>query len=334
MDDFWRDKHVVVTGSHGLVGGFLIEHLVSAGAVVTAIDDLSRGRPDRLRHIRGIVMTARGDAAAQQALPLYRGADVVFNLAAKVTGMHYNREHHCEMFCENMRLQMLPLLHALRAGVKRFCQVSTVCVYPHDMPYPVPEDWGHRGEPEPTNAGYGWAKRMGERLAQWAAHEYGLEVAIVRPSNMYGPWDYFDEATSHVIPALIRRAVESREDHLLVYGSGQQIREFLYADDGAVGMMKVTERYAAADPVNIGTGMETAISIADLAMLIQEVCAEMGAIRAPRALRFDTSLPDGYPRRGTDISKLIRVTGWQPAMPLRDGLRHTIAWWLNRERGQ
>lgn len=669
---FYTGMKVAVIGGAGMIGSFLVELLEEEGADVTVLDNLSRGRKSNLSGTRCQFIYT--DASVLTNLGPLKGAKAVFNLAAKVTGMHYNRKHHAEMFYKNMMLQIAPLRASVMWEVPLYCCVSTVCVYPHDMSFPVSEEEGHQGEPEPTNAGYGWAKRMGERYARWVAQEYGIKVGITRFSNCFskdtdvmtadgarnirdirvgdpvytlnpnnhevevgtviatqqvttdeffnfrdksvdfrvtpdhtmyyrsttayqkkpaeffreragrdtgqinlamhkpvggpelgdphvclhafidgdhtyhtgrdtvqdtphhrsqefpcsyrlrdwvrflgwfitegdialipthgknpswqiritqykdaspdtyseirgllegmgipygcngrtfyfssrmigkyleetvgrgarnkripqfvlgldfppslrlllfqtmmkgdgnksgrryttssdglkddfmhlcfllgyktvashdghcwrisisktgsrvikyrnisveqvekeeayditvdrnhiiyagrdnrlnwvgqcfGPRDYFDEETSHVIPALIRRTVE--DDFVKVYGTGLQSREFLYARDAAMGMMRVLEHYHEADPVNIGNP-ENRITIGDLAYLIQEV------VGVKKTVYFDTSIPDGYPKRGSRIDKLVEKTGWQPQTTLREGLKETVAWYLD-----
>lgn len=315
---FYAGMKVAVIGGAGMIGSHLVELLEGEGADVTVLDNLSRGRKQNLSETRCQFIYT--DASVLTNLNALKGMNAVFNLAAKVTGMHYNRKHHAEMFYENIMLQTVPLRACIMWEVPLYLQSSTVCVYPHDMAYPVYEEEGHRGEPEPTNAGYGWAKRMGERYAQWVAQEYDIKIGITRLSNAFGPRDYFDEETSHVIPALIRRTIE--DDYVMVYGTGLQSREFLYAKDAAMGMMKVLEHYPRGYPVNIGSPANR-ITIEDLADLIQEI------VGVKKPLYFDASIPDGYPRRGSRIDKLVAKAGWQPQTTLREGLRATVAWYLD-----
>lgn len=313
----WAGKRVLVTGGAGMIGSHLVEALGARGAYVTAADNLERGRRanvatgDRVRFVEADLT----DAA--QARWACLGQDAVFNLAAKVTSIDYNSTHHAEMFQRNMMLQLVPLEAARWANVKQFLQCSTVCVYPHAARLPTREEYANANDPEPTNAGYGYAKLLGERAAQWYAQEYGMEVAITRFANAYGPRDYFDLETSHVIPALIRKCLE--HDVVEVWGDGEQRREFLYAPDAADGMLRVMECYRAADPVNIGTG-ET-ISINDLLALIQY---ELGT---DKPVVHIGGKPTGHRERLADNSKLKRVTGWTPPTGLTEGLRETIAWY-------
>jgi nucleoside-diphosphate-sugar epimerase len=310
-----------------MIGHQLVRLLVEAGADVVAVDDLSRGRMGNLSGIDCEFVYA--NLTNIDSCNAIKGADAVFNLAASVTGMHYNRLHHAEMFQGNMLLQMVPLWAAVMWNVPLFLQCSTVCVYPREMSYPVAELEGHHGSPEPTNAGYGWAKRMGERYAMWvkqARPEMG--IAITRFSNCFGPADYFDHKTSHVIPALIRRTLQ--DDVVKVYGTGNQVREFLYSEDAAIGAMKVLEYYSTGQPVNIGNP-NNRISIRGLALEIQRVMLYHRWIPQTKALHFDTSIEDGYPRRGSHIARLRLATGWQPKTGLCGGLINTIQWYLDNK---
>src|SRR5437764_257800 len=187
---FWRNRRVLITGGAGFIGSHLAEYLVEDGAQVTIADNLEHGRLDNLAAIQGDIRFLRLDLRdPAHCLEACRGQEVVLNLAAKVTGIEYNRTHQREMFEQNMLLQQHPLHAAAECGVGRFLQTSTACIYPHDAIVPTPESEGFRGTPEPTNGGYGWAKRMGERLAEYYAAETDMEVSIVRPFNAYGPRD-------------------------------------------------------------------------------------------------------------------------------------------------
>jgi len=198
--------------------------------------------------------------------------------------------------------------------------VSSACAYPRDAKIPTPESEGTRGEPELTNAGYGWAKRMQEYAGRAYAQEYGMKIAIARPFNAYGPRDDFGNAEgSHVIPGLIQR-VFSGENPLVVWGTGKPTRTFLYVTDFARGLMEVAEHYAVADPVNLGTDEE--ISIGELAKLVIELSGKKLKVA------FDASKPDGQPRRNCDTTKAGHVLQWRAQVPLREGLKKTIEWYL------
>ena len=314
---FWSGRRVSVTGGAGFIGSYLTEMLVEEGAEVSVADNLERGALDRIATVKDSVRLLEGDlgspAGADDAT---KGQEIVLNLAAKVTGIEYNRFHHLDMYNANMRIISAVTDAAARNGVGRFLVVSTACIYPHDASIPTPEDEGDRGTPEPTNEGYGWAKRMAERLGVYADAETGMSVAICRPFNAYGARDHWDEASSHVIPALIKRVMDG-EDPLDVWGSGNQTRAFLHARDAATGMKLIAEKATTSDPINIGHDDE--VSIRGLTEMILEATG-----RSPD-VHFDTSRPDGYPRRGADTTRLQAVTGWVPQTPLEDGIREMIA---------
>lgn len=316
---FYRNKKVLVTGGCGFVGSYLVELLVEDGAIVTAADDLSRGTLERIKSVRGKIEFLKSDLSDyNNCLRVCKNQEIVMNLAAKVTGIEYNRTHQTDMFISNMVLQQNVIKAAAESGVRKFLQVSTACIYPHDAIIPTPESEGDRGTPEPTNSGYGWAKRMGEVLARFYARESDMEIAMVRPFNAYGLRDHFDEATSHVIPALIKRTLDG-DDPVVIWGTGNQSRVFIHAKDVALGMKIVTEKYAKADPVNIGHDNE--ITIKELIALILKITG-----RKPRVV-FDTSRPDGYPCRAADTTKLKQITGgWVPDTPLEEGIKEIVEW--------
>jgi len=319
---YWTNKKTLVTGGAGFVGSYLAELLVQAGAKVTVADDLSRGTKARLRPILKQLEFQKLDLFdPKNCLKACRGQEVVFNLAAKVTGIEYNRFHMADMFETNMKLQMNVLHAAASSGVRRFLQISTACIYPHDAIVPTPESEGKRGAPEPTNEGYGLAKLMGEKLAEYYTREEKIEVLIARPFNAYGPKDHFDEATSHVIPALIKRILDG-DDPVTIWGSGNQSRVFVHAEDIARGMMLIAEKAPAATPINVGHDQE--ITIKDL---FETICRVLGKFPKPA---FDTSKPDGYPRRAADTTLLRKITGFVPSISLEDGIRQMVDEFLSR----
>lgn len=317
---FWKRKRVLVTGGAGFIGSYLVGLLVKQQANVHVVDNLERGRLENLQSCWDDITFIQGDLRDPAICRKVTGdKDVVMNLAAKVTGIEYNRFHHGDMFTSNILINTNVLEAARLNGVKRYLAVSTACIYPHDAHVPTPESEGGRGSPEPTNEGYGWAKRMAEQQAIYYAQEYGMEIAIARPFNAYGPRDYFDRATSHVVPALIRKVLEE-DDPVVVWGSGNQTRAFVHALDVARGMMLLTEKYPAADPVNIGHDQES--SIRQLVAVILRLTGRQASVV------FDTSRPDGYPRRAADIAKLRTVTGgFVPSISLEEGVAQTIEWY-------
>ncbi len=317
---YWKNKRVLVTGGAGFIGSYLSELLVEAGAKVTVADSLVRGNRERIQAILKKIHLEEANLFEPSACAkVCQNQDVVLNLAAKVTGIEYNRFHMADMFETNMKLQMNVLHAAAECGIKRFLQVSTACIYPHDAKVPTPESEGERGSPEPTNEGYGLAKFMGEKLARYYTQEKGIEVVIVRPFNAYGPRDHFDEATSHVIPAIMKRILDE-DDPVVIWGSGNQSRAFVHARDVARGMMLAAEKAPPAEPINIGHDHE--VTIKDLFALI---CKVIG--KYPQA-HYDTSKPDGYPRRAADTTLLKKYTGFVPAISLEDGIREMLEYFV------
>ncbi len=318
--NYWNGKKVLVAGGAGFIGSYLTELLVESGARVTGVDNLARGSRERIAAVSGkINLKALDLFEPKNCLEACKGQEAVFNLAAKVTGIEYNRFNMADMFESNMKLQINVLHAASECGVKRFLQVSTACIYPHDAKVPTPESEGERGSPEPTNEGYGFAKLMGEKLANYYTREKGMHVVIGRPFNAYGPRDHYDEATSHVIPAIMKRVMDG-DDPVTIWGSGKQSRVFVHAKDIALGMLLITEKAPAATPINIGHDREVTIQ-----ELFMTICKVMG--KTPRAF-YDTSKPDGYSRRAADVSLLRKHTSFVPAISLEDGIRemyHSIS---------
>jgi len=248
--------------------------------------------------------------------------EVVIHLAAVVGGIGANRENPGRFFYENAIMGIELMERARLAGVAKFVQIGTVCSYPKFTPVPFHEDdlWG--GYPEETNAPYGLAKKM--LLVQGQAYraQYGFDVIHLIPVNLYGPGDNFDPASSHVIPALIKKCIDAREagdDHIEVWGTGSASREFLYVDDAANGIVLATERYDGEEPVNLGVGQE--ITIRSLVELIVALTRFTGEIR------WDPTKPDGQPRRALDTSRARERFGFVSATTFEDGLRRTIDWY-------
>jgi len=308
---FWTRRKVLVTGGAGFVGSHLVDLLNSQGAEVRVADNLSRGR-------RVLPGTLTGDLRdLEQALIAAQRQEVVFHLAARVAGIQYNRTHQRTMWADNVRINSTVLEAALMAGVEKYIFTSTACIYPHDAAVPTPEAEGNRGVPEPTNVGYGWAKRLGEQEAQWASQEHkSMQMIVVRPFNAYGCRDYDDPATSHVIPALIRKVLADDEP-VTVWGSGKQTRAFLHVKDFAEGLMRIAESATDSAPINLGHDNE--VSIKELMEMILEITGQ-----PTREVVYDTDMPEGYPRRAADTTRLREVTGWVPHTKLFYGLSEVI----------
>jgi GDP-L-fucose synthase len=310
---------VLVTGGNGFIGSHLVELLVSAGArvVSTASSEASRWRfLDAVRHdVETRVGDLRDREAARRAV---EGQEIVLHLAARVGGIAYNIAHPASIFRDNLDVFMNVLEASRVAGAGRFLVVSSACVYPRFCSVPTPEAEGFHGRPEPSNEGYGWAKRMEEFLGEAYTREYGMDVRIARPYNAYGPRDNFDPATSHVIPALIRRVLTG-ENPLVVWGDGTATRSFLYVSDFARGLTAVAERSPQVEAINVGSDEET--SVRTLAELIVELSGRQVEIV------FDTAKPGGQPRRTCDTSLAKRLLGFEAEVPLREGVRRTMEWY-------
>lgn len=317
--DFWKGKRVLVTGGLGFVGSHLVEKLIDRQAIVTILD---HGTKEKKKHILSIFDSVRfihGNCDVAKDVELAcEGQDIVMNLAARVGGIEYNRKHQASLLSANLAIASTVIEAARKMKVERFLVVSSACVYPRDAKIPTPETEGFTSEPEPTNGGYGWGKRGAELLGKYYAEEFGMKVGIVRPYNAYGPRDHFDPERSHVIPALIRRVFQ-KETPLNVWGSGKQTRAFLYVEDLAHGMMAAIEKYPVPDPINLGTDEE--VSIKDL---IHKIIILSG-ITIP--IVFDTTKPDGSPRRNSDNTKAKEKIGFTANVRFDTGLRQTIEWY-------
>ncbi|MBI5621226.1 NAD-dependent epimerase/dehydratase family protein [Candidatus Gottesmanbacteria bacterium] len=319
MNSFWSGKRVLVTGGLGFIGSHLTAKLVESGAKVSILDNVSHPSFSKKEQIQKNVEIIRGECKdPMTAKRACKGKNVVMNLAAKVAGVGYNQAHKGSMLSENLLIQGTMMEAAQKANVERFLAVSSAVVYPADAKIPTPESEGLRGEPEEVNEGYGWAKRMNELLARYYHEEFGFEVAVVRPYNCYGPGDHFFPTPTHVVPSLIKRVMDG-EDPVVVWGSGRQTRAFLYVEDLAAGMMLAAEKYAVADPVNVGSDEEVTMK-----QLIETILRVSGKTAN---IIFDTSRPDGSPRRNSDNSKAKEKMGFAADTKLEEGLKRTIEWY-------
>ena len=323
---FFRGRKVLVLGGSGFVGSHAVEQLLTLDALPVVLS--RHADPGFLTHLGDAVERIQGSLLDEEtALDATRRASVVLNLSADVAGIAWNAAHPASMFMNNMDLFFSSIRAAAKAGVDRYLVTSSACVYPRHCSIPTPESEGFVDEPEPTNAGYGWAKRMEEFVGRAAAHEYGLSVAIARPYNCYGPRDNFKPETSHVIPALVRKAVEAVEAGqrtFSVWGDGTHSRGFLYVDDFARGLIEVAARYPEADPVNIGASGE--VTIRETAETIAAVLSrKAGHTITPT---FDASGITGQPRRACDTTKAEQILGYRAQVSLADGLERTIDWFM------
>ena len=304
-----NDKRLLVTGGAGFLGRRVVQQFREAAGTGEIL--IPRSKEHDLRTPDGI------QGVLDEARP-----EIVVHLAAIVGGIGANRAHPGSFFYENAVMGIELMERSRRAGVEKFVAVGTVCSYPKHTATPFREDDIWDGYPEETNAPYGLAKKMLLVQAQAYREEYGFDAIYLVPENLYGPGDNFNPATSHVIPALIRRFTEARESgapEVAAWGTGSPTREFLYVEDAARAVRLATERYDGAQPVNLGSGEE--ISIRALAERIARLVGYDGQ------LTWDTSKPDGQPRRSLDTSRAERAFGFRAEMPLEEGLRRTIDWY-------
>jgi GDP-L-fucose synthase len=309
---FWIENKFVVTGGSGFLGSFVVEEITQRGAVDVFVP---RSADYDLRS-RDAVLALLDDAQP----------DIIVHLAAVVGGIGANRTRPAEFFYDNLMMSTQLFHEAWRAGVKKFVTIGTVCTYPKFTPVPFSEEDLWNGYPEETNAPYGLAKKMLLVQGQAYRQQYGFNSIYLLPTNLYGPRDNFNPASSHVIPSLIRKCVQAKErgdDQITAWGTGSPTREFLYVEDAARGIALATERYAKTKPVNLGSGVE--ISIRDLLELITELTGFEGNIV------WDASKPDGQPRRLLDTSRAREAFGFEARTPLRTGLQAAVAWYLEHQ---
>ncbi len=317
MSERWETRRVLVTGGAGLIGSYLVEHLLDAGAHVRVVDNLQSGSLTNLDSCLASVDFLKLDLRhPDTCLKAVEGIDTVFDLAARTVGIGYSSLHHGEMFYDSMMISMNTLEAARKAGVNRYLVTSSSCVYPDASPIPTSEIAAERNKPEGANEGYGWAKRMAELQGMFYAQEYGMKVAIVRLVNAYGPRYHWGQEEPHVIPALMLRLL-SGENPLVIWGSGRQTRSFIHAFDVAMLMKLVLERATSAEPINIGWMGET--TIADLVAEITAIAGFDGEVA------YDAAKPEGPARKGLDLMLQQRIVGdFTPKYSLREGLRQTF----------
>lgn len=304
-ENWWVNQKVVVTGGAGFLGSHIVESLRKRGCSEIMVP---RSAQYDLRHLEN-VRRLYADARPQ----------LVIHAAGIVGGIGANRARPAEFFYDNLMMGVQMLHEAWRNKVDKFVSIGTVCAYPKFTPMPFQEANLWNGYPEETNAPYGLAKKMLLVQGQAYREQYQFNSIYLLPVNLYGPGDNFDPESSHVIPALIRKCIEAREqraDHIVVWGIGQATREFLYVEDAAEGILLAAERYDGSEPVNIGSGME--ISIRDLVHLIARLTRFEGEIV------WDASKPDGQPRRCLDTSRAEQLFGFKAKTRFEDGLRRTV----------
>ena len=306
--EFWKGRRICVTGGAGFLGSYILAGLKKRGAqdvVAPSVKEFDLVQPEAVRKM------------LSEAHP-----DLVLHLAANVGGIGANRARPAEFLHDNLLMGVQMLHESWKAGVEKFVGIGTVCAYPKFTPVPFREQDLWNGYPEETNAPYGLAKKMLLVQAQAYRAQYGFNAIHLIPVNLYGPRDNFDLATSHVIPALIRKCLDAQragEDTVVVWGDGTPTREFLFAEDAAEGILLAAERYDSAEPVNLGSGEE--ISILDLAREIARLVGFEGGIV------WDTTRPNGQPRRALDVTRAREEFGFAAKTSLEDGLRRTVDWY-------
>jgi len=308
-NSFWQNKRVCVTGGAGFLGSFVTKKLQERGAKEIFIPTIEKYDLVQIDSIKQMYEDCN--------------PDIVIHLAAMVGGIGANLEHPADFFYGNLMMGVQLIHEAWKRGVKKFVALGTICAYPKFTPIPFKEDDLWNGYPEETNAPYGLAKKMLLVQSQAYRQQYGFNSIFLMPVNLYGPRDNFNPQSSHVIPALIRKCLEAKaanQPSIEVWGDGSPTREFLYVEDAAEGILLATENYNGSEPVNLGSGME--ISIKDLVTLIARLTGYEGQ------LIWNTSKPNGQPRRRLNVERAEREFGFKARVNFKEGLRRTIEWYL------
>jgi len=312
---FWKDRRVLVTGGSGFLGSRVVDKIQSKSPGPAEVFIPRRKDYDLVGY--------------DNVLRVYRDAkpDIVIHLAAQVGGIGANRANPGKFFYDNLMMGTQLIEVGRQLGIEKFTAIGTICAYPKYTPIPFKEEDLWNGYPEETNAPYGLAKKMLLVQSQAYREQYGFNSIFLLPVNLYGPRDNFDPASSHAIPAIIKKCVDTMREgrnEIVLWGTGKPTREFLHVDDAAEGIVLATERYNESNPVNLGSSME--ISIRDLAEMITRITGFKGRIV------WDTSQPDGQPRRCLDTTKAEQLFGFRAKVPFEEGLRETIDWYV-KEHG-
>jgi GDP-L-fucose synthase len=330
LSTFWPGRKVIVTGGAGFLGSYVVRKLQQRGTgqiIVPCIEDYDLTDIQAIRRFfddEGIGPGAQSVSTETRS----RDEVIVIHLAALVGGIEANRLRPAEYFYANLIMGVQLMHEAWERGVGKFVAIGTICAYPKFTPLPFKEENLWDGYPEETNAPYGLAKKMMLVQAQAYRQQYGFNAIYLLPVNLYGPGDNFDLETSHVIPAIIRKCIEAQErgeDQIVVWGDGSPTREFLFVEDAAEGILQATENYSENLPVNLGSGEE--ISIRDLVQTISRLTGFEGE------LIWDTTKPNGQPRRVLDTSRAENYFGFRARTKLEDGLQQTIDWYRENRGG-
>jgi GDP-L-fucose synthase len=308
-DTFWRGKRILATGGAGFLGSYVVQKLHARGAAEVVVP---RSRDYDLREHTAVLRLLNDTHP-----------DIVIHMAARVGGIGANRLYPAAFFYDNLMMGVQLMHESWKSGVEKFVAIGTVCAYPKDTPLPFKEDDLWNGYPEATNAPYGLAKKMLLVQSQTYRAQYGFNSIFLLPVNLYGPHDNFDLASSHVIPALIRKCVEAKRaglDAIEAWGDGSPTREFVFVEDAAEGIVLAAERLNSSSPVNIGSSFE--ISIKELTEMIARLTEYDGKIR------WDPSKPNGQARRKLDTTRAKELFGFEARTTFEDGLRRTIDWYV------
>jgi GDP-L-fucose synthase len=307
MNDFWWDQRVLVTGASGFLG----RHIVTLC-------------PNKVQPHTQL----RNPFAVQKMFDLYADQTIVIHCAANVGGIGKNQREPATLMYDNLLMNTHVLHEAYAAGVQKFVGIGSVCAYPKHTPVPFREVDLWNGKPEDTNFPYAETKRALLVMSQAYRQQHGFNAIHLLLANLYGPGDHFDPVNSHVIPAIIRKMVEAKQQgtgNVVLWGSGQATREFLYVEDAAQAIIRAAEVYNSAEPINIGTGKS--IRIRDLAFIIREIVGYTGGIT------WDTTMPDGQMERHLDVSRSLDELDWQAQTTLKDGLQRTVDWYMREVVG-
>ncbi|MGZ3407491.1 MAG: GDP-L-fucose synthase family protein [Polyangia bacterium] len=310
---YFSNKRIVVTGGAGFLGSFVVEQLRARGAGEIFVPRSKDYDLVEMAAVRKLYDDAR--------------PDLVIHLAARVGGIGANRKNPGKYFYDNLMMGVQLIEEGRRRGLPKLVATGTICAYPKFAPVPFKEDDLWNGYPEETNAPYGLAKKMLLVQSQAYREQYGFNSVVVFPVNLYGPRDNFDYESSHVIPAMIRKiedAIRANHSEVVLWGDGSPTREFLYVEDAADGILAACERYDGSEPINLGSGRE--IAIRDLAQLIARIMDYRGRFV------YDTSKPNGQPRRQLSVERAERLLGWHAHTSFEEGLRKTITWWRETNR--
>jgi GDP-L-fucose synthase len=307
----WPDERIVVTGGAGFLGSYVVEALRARGAREIFVPRSKDYDLVDMQAVRRLYADAR--------------PTLVLHLAARVGGIGANRDNPGKFFYDNLMMGVQLVEVGRQVGLRKLVALGTICAYPKLTPVPFREDDLWNGYPDETNAPYGLAKKMLLVQSQAYREQYGFNSVIVFPVNLYGPGDNFDPESSHVIPAMIRKiedAIRANHSEVVLWGDGTPTREFLYVEDAADGILAAAERYDGSEPINLGSGQE--IAIRDLAQLIGRIMDYRGRFV------YDTSKPNGQPRRQLSVERAERLLGWHAKTSFEEGLKKTIAWWREK----